>query len=737
MDFRIANEVPGRVRVLLAGRIPSEDVDAFYKVLYECPLTAKASVYPRIGSLAISYAGGEGHREAVLAYLAALDTAAIDKARASYTLSLAPKAQNLLMDIAVLAGSYVARRWFVPWPVRAALTLWQFRRFLSSGLRSLAESRLDVSVLDASAVAASLLQGDVTTAGQTMFLLDLGGTFETYTKRRSENEFINSLLEIPEYVQKLVSAPTSTSTPALTPATSKEAVPANEAAPAGSSTLALSSASPSTEELTVLATDLAVGDRVVVRTGMPICIDGTIERGTAMVNQAALTGESVAIERLAGDDVFAGTTVEDGEIVIRVRHSAQETKLRSIVSLVKHFDDSKSESQSRMGAMANKLVPWNFLLAGVVGLVTRSVTKASAALMVDYSCALKLTGSIAVLSAMNQSAQLGFTVKGSKYFDEFAKADTLVFDKTGTLTNAVPEVAGIIALEGWDEREVLRLAACLEEHFPHPVARAVIRAAAQRHITHRERHAEVGYIVAHGIVSSIEGKRVVIGSEHFIVEDEKIEVPRWARQKIAQITDGHSLLFLGVNGELVGVLAIEDPIKSHAAAHIQQLRELGFKRVVMLTGDTKRSASKIAEQAGVDEYQADLLPEDKQAYLRELKAQGCRVVMVGDGINDSPALSLADVGVAMGQGTAVAKEVADITLMGGDLGALVTMRRLSVALMQRLDTAYRGVMGFNSLLLALGITGIITPTASSLLHNGSTIGFSLASSRAYLLDEDQ
>ena len=384
-----------------------------------------------------------------------------------------------------------------------------------------------------------------------------------------------------------------------------------------------------------------------------------------------------------------------------------------------------------MERLADRIVPWNFLLAGVVALATRSLAKTSAALMVDYSCALKLTGSIAVLSAMRQSAQAGFTVKGSKHFEAMARADTIVFDKTGTLTEATPKVACVLALDGWNRREVLRLAACLEEHFPHPVARAVVRAAAEKNLKHRERHADVEYIVAHGIASSLDGKRVVIGSEHFVVEDEGGPISAQQAERVARESEGLSPLYLAVDGELVGVIGIEDPLKEGVARAVAELRALGFERVVMLTGDNERTAARIAAEAGVTEFEANLLPEDKHAFVERLKAEGRTVAMVGDGVNDAPALSLADVGIAMGQGTAVAREVADITLTGGDLSALVSLRRLSSELTERLDSSFKEVVAINSALLAAGIGGLVTPQASSLLHNASTVALSLRNAGSY------
>ena len=437
------------------------------------------------------------------------------------------------------------------------------------------------------------------------------------------------------------------------------------------------------------------------------------------------------MERTVGDDVFAGTAVEDGEIIVEVKANEGQTKLRTIVNLVEQTESYKSQTQSRMERLADRIVPWNFLLAGIVALTTRSLVKTSAALMVDYSCALKLTGSIAVLSAMSQSAQAGFTVKGSQHFESMAQADVIVFDKTGTLTEAAPQVARVLSLDGWDDDEVLRFAACLEEHFPHPVARAVVRAAADKGLEHRERHAEVEYIVAHGIASSLDGKRVVIGSEHFVVEDEQVEISEAQKELIAQETEGLSPLYLAVDGRLMGVIGVQDPLKAGVPEAIAELRRLGLSRVIMLTGDNERTAARIAARAGVSEFHANLLPEDKYAFVEGLKAQGAHVVMVGDGVNDAPALALADVGIAMGQGTAVAKEVADITLTGGQLGSIVALRRMSEGLMGRLNGSFKEVMTINSTLLAAGIGGIISPQMSSLLHNASTVALSMRNGKCY------
>ena len=691
MEFSITREIPGRVRVKLAGPVPEADVDALCRAVGACSDVVRSTAYPRIGALAVAYRGGEDARGRVLGHLAGIDAEAVEQARAGCGLALASRSQSLLLDLARLAGEHFLRRWFLPKPLAAVVTAWRYRHFLRAGLRSLAGARLDVPVLDAAAIGMSFAKRDPRTAGQTMLLLNVGETLEEYTRSRSEGALIEALLDLPETAQLL----------------------------------------DGDEERQVPASELAPGDLIAVRTGMPVCVDGEVVRGTAMVNQAALTGEPLSVERVAGDNVFAGTAVEDGEIVVRVTADAGETKLRSIVSLVEQSEAFKSETQSRMERLADRIVPWNFLLAGIVALATRSLAKTSAALMVDYSCALKLTGSIAVLSAMRQSAQAGFTVKGSKHFEAMARADTIVFDKTGTLTEATPKVACVLALDGWNRREVLRLAACLEEHFPHPVARAVVRAAAEKNLKHRERHADVEYIVAHGIASSLDGKRVVIGSEHFVVEDEWVPISPEQAERVAREAEGLSPLYLAVDGELVGVIGIEDPPKEGVAQAVSELRALGFERVVMLTGDNERTAARIAAEAGVTEFEANLLPEDKHAFVERLKAEGRTVAMVGDGVNDAPALSLADVGIAMGQGTAVAREVADITLTGGDLSALVALRRLSSELTERLNSSFKEVVAINSALLAAGIGGLVTPQASSLLHNASTVALSLRNAGPY------
>lgn len=690
MRFSIVSEIPGRTRLQLAGPVPESDLDALLKLGGDIDGVRKVRVYGRIGQMAFEY--DEPRRDAVLAAVGALDAQAIADAKTGYVMQLEPRKHKLVMDLATLIGAHYVRRWFLPTPLRAVFVVAGYMAFLHAALHELAQPRLTVPVLDASAIGISFVKRDVDTAGQTMFLLNVGELLEDYTRAMSENELINSLLDVPDKAQKVVGD----------------------------------------TEVSVAATDLVPGDLVAVRTGMSICIDGVVEQGSAMVNQATLTGEPLAVERSAGDDVFAGTVVEDGSILVRVRANTAQTKLRSIVSLVQTADSLKSEGQSHMEDLANKIVPWNFLLAGLVALTTRSLIKTSAALMVDYSCALKLTGSVAVMTAMSDAAKMGVMVKGAKYFESFAKADTIVFDKTGTLTEAQPRLACVLTTDGWSEDEVLRLSACLEEHFPHPVARAVVNAARERGLEHRERHAAVEYIVAHGIASSIEGRRAIIGSAHFVFEDEGAQLESDIKERIESQMQGLSPLYLAVDGTVVGVLGIEDPLKPGVREAIADLHALGVKHVVMLTGDSERTAERIAREAGVDEFKAELLPEDKYAYVERIKREGRHVAMVGDGVNDSPALGLADVGLAMGGGSDIAKEVADIILTDTDLAAIVRLRRMSQGLIDRLTSSYSKVMLTNSALLALGITGMITPQTSSLLHNGSTIAYSLGNAKAYL-----
>ena len=608
------------------------------------------------------------------------------------SLMLAPRPRHLFTQIANMIVFRAMRRWFLPVPLRTAWTIISAIPFWKAALDSLRHGRLDVPVLDGAAIAMGFIQGKPATAGSTIFLLKVGEILEDYTQRRSESSLVRSLFDIP-----------STAT-----------VVEGDV------------------EREVAIGELKHGDTVVVRLGCQIPADGEIISGEAGVSQSSLTGEPLAIVRKTGDTVYAGTTVEEGEIFIRISGNPEESKLRSIVSMVEQSEALKSSDQKYIEAMADKLVPWNFLLAGIVALTTRNLTKTAAALMVDYSCALRLSGSIAVMAAQSESAKRGFTVKGSRYFKHMAEADVIVFDKTGTLTQATPSVLEVTSYNEMPAEEVLRLAACLEEHFPHPVARAVVNEAMKRGLEHRERHAEVEYVVAHGIASSINGKRCVIGSEHFVVEDEHVPIAPTELEAIHEKACGTSPLFLAVDNVLWGVLYIEDPLKENVAEVVEELKQAGFKRVIMLTGDNERSARRIATKTGISEFKADLLPEHKHEIVEQLQAEGHRVVMVGDGVNDSPALAAAHVSIAMSSGSAVAREAADISLVSDDLHSLVELRKLSCILEKRMAQGYRFTIGFNTLLLALGIGGIITPQASSLLHNSATVGISAYNARAFL-----
>ena len=665
--------------------MPESDLDALLKLGGDIDGVRRVRVYGRIGQMALEY--DEPRRASVLDALGALDAQAIADAKSGYVMQLEPRKHKLVMDLATLVGAHYARRWFLPTPLRAVFVVAGYMAFLRAALHELAQPRLTVPVLDASAIGISFVKRDVDTAGQTMFLLNVGELLEDYTRAMSENELINSLLDVPDKAQKVVGD----------------------------------------TEVSVAATELEPGDLVAVRTGMSICIDGVVEQGSAMVNQATLTGEPLAVERSVGDDVFAGTVVEDGSILVRVRANTAQTKLRSIVSLVQAADSLKSEGQSHMEDLANKIVPWNFLLAGLVALTTRSLIKTSAALMVDYSCALKLTGSVAVMTAMSDAAKMGVMVKGAKYFESFAKADTIVFDKTGTLTEAQPRLACVLTTDGWSEDEVLRLSACLEEHFPHPVARAVVNAARERGLEHRERHAAVEYIVAHGIASRVGGTRVVIGSAHFIFEDEGCTIPAGEQAKFDALDPQYSHLYLAASGVLAGVICIADPLRPEAAQVLRQLQKLGITQTVMMTGDSDRTARAIAAQVGVDRCFAEVLPEDKAAFVRDAKAEGHTVVMIGDGINDSPALSAADIGIAIHSGAAIAREIADVTIRADSLEELVTLKAIANALQKRVGSNYRFVLSFNSALILLGALGILPPATSAMLHNLSTLGISLRS----------
>jgi heavy metal translocating P-type ATPase len=714
MRYTIEHQIPGRVRVNLLGRIPAADACALSAIIEQWSGVRSCTIYPRTGSLVIiheSNATGGGDTAgggpsatsnknspasavSILKQLDRLNASQIAERRPSQAQLQAQVhrfERSLWEQIVGLLLRRIAVRLLLPLPLRLIYQVICALAFVREAARSLAHGRLDVPVLDAAAITSSLIQGKADDAGSTMFLLTIGEMMEEHARDRTQLELIHSLLDIPERVWKQE--------------------------PGG--------------EVLVEASTLRPGDHIVVRTGSPIPVDGVVRDGRALVNQNSLTGEPLAIERATGDTVFAGTVVEEGELVIEVTSTVETTRLRQVVSLVEQSELLRAEGQIKLENLANAFVPWNFLYAGLLLAGTRSLARASTALMVDYSCALKLAGSISSLAALREAARMGITVKGARSLEELAQADTLVFDKTGTLTQTTPRVTEVLAFKNWEQREVLRLAACLEEHFPHSVARAVVNEAAAQKLNHREKHATVKYLVAHGIVSTLEGKRVVIGSGHFVFEDEGVPYPAHIRRVVEAHAICGSPLFLAVDGELVGAICIHDPLKPDVAAIIARLRAQGFRRVIMLTGDNAATAARIAEEAGIDEYQADLLPEQKHAFLEELRASGTKVVMVGDGVNDSPALSCADVGIAMGNGAAIAREVANITLGSGELDALVRLRCLSTGLAQRMHRSFRWTMLLNTALLALGGAGVLQAGTSSLIHNSSTVLLCANSTRPY------
>ena len=649
----------------------------------------KATVYERTGDVVLTY---RGSRKDAVALLAAyrFDNAELEVLVTSHDSRKINQEYQEKM-VSLVAGRAFCKV-FLPAPIAAAYTVWRSIAFVWKGVRCLLHRKLEVEVLDALSITASLLRGDYSTAGSVMFLLTVSSLLEEWTRKKSLDDLARSMALNVDKVWVRT--------------------------PQG--------------EVLVPLTRVHAGDEVVVRSGNMIPLDGMVLEGEAMVNQAALTGESMPVRKTTGATVYAGTVVEEGECVLVAKAEGGANRYDKIVAMIEESEKLKSGTENRALQLADRLVPW--CLAGTVATYafTRNVTRAISILMVDFSCALKLSMPLAVLSAMRECGEYHITVKGGKYLEALAQADTIVFDKTGTLTRATPQVVQVVPFSGCEEREVLQLAACLEEHFPHSMANAVVRAARERGISHEEMHSEVEYIVAHGIASSIEGRRAIIGSAHFVFEDESAQLESDIKERIESQMQGLSPLYLAVDGTVVGVLGIEDPLKPGVREAIADLHALGVKHVVMLTGDSERTAERIAREAGVDEFKAELLPEDKYAYVERIKGEGRHVAMVGDGVNDSPALGLADVGLAMGGGSDIAKEVADIILTDTDLAAIVRLRRMSQGLIDRLTSSYSKVMLTNSALLALGITGMITPQTSSLLHNGSTIAYSLGNAKAYL-----
>ena len=592
--------------------------------------------------------------------------------------------QDKMFDL--VAGRCL-RKLFLPAPLDAAYTAFRSIHFLWKGVRCVLSRRLEVEVLDALSIGVSLLRGDFGTAGSVMFLLNLGSLLEEWTRKKSLDDLARSMaLNVDKVWVR----------------------------------------SQGTEVLVPL-TKVRSGDEVVVRSGNMIPLDGTVLEGEAMVNQAALTGEAMPVRKAEGATLYAGTVVEEGECVFIAKAEGGSNRYDKIVAMIEESEKLKSSTENRALVLADKLVPWCLGATVVTYLLTRNATRAISCLMVDFSCALKLSMPLAVLSAMRECGSYHITVKGGKYLEALSKADTIVFDKTGTLTRATPQVVEVVPFSGCNEREVLQLAACLEEHFPHSMANAVVRAAKEHGISHEEMHSEVEYIVAHGIASRVGGQRVVIGSHHFVFEDEKCTIPTAEQQKFDALKPAYSHLYMAASGQLVGVICISDPLRPEAAAVLNGLRALGIRNTVMMTGDSERTAAAIAKQVGVDRFFAEVLPEDKANFVQQAKAEGHTVVMIGDGINDSPALSAADIGIAINSGAAIAREIADVTIKADSLEELMALKAIANSLQKRVHANYRFVLTFNSALIALGALGILQPASSAMLHNLSTIGISLKS----------
>jgi len=685
MKCTILHEGKGRMRVHVEKvRMTLHRADVLEAYLNHHDAIVHAAVYERTGDVVITYTG---RRSAAIAVLAGykFDVAEYDALVTSAdSRRLNREYQDKMFDL--VAGRCL-RKLFLPAPLDAAYTAFRSIRFLWKGVRCVLSRRLEVEVLDALSIGVSLLRGDFGTAGSVMFLLNLGSLLEEWTRKKSLDDLARSMaLNVDKVWVR----------------------------------------SQGTEVLVPL-TKVHSGDEVVVRSGNMIPLDGTVLEGEAMVNQAALTGEAMPVRKAEGSTLYAGTVVEEGECVFIAKAEGGSNRYDKIVAMIEESEKLKSSTENRALVLADKLVPWCLGATVVTYLLTRNATRAISCLMVDFSCALKLSMPLAVLSAMRECGSYHITVKGGKYLEALSKADTIVFDKTGTLTRATPQVVEVVPFSGCNEREVLQLAACLEEHFPHSMANAVVRAAKEHGISHEEMHSEVEYIVAHGIASRVGGERVVIGSHHFVFEDEKCTIPAAEQQKFDALKPAYSHLYMAASGQLVGVICISDPLRPEAAAVLNGLRALGIRNTVMMTGDSERTAAAIAKQVGVDRFFAEVLPEDKANFVQQAKAEGHTVVMIGDGINDSPALSAADIGIAINSGAAIAREIADVTIKADSLEELVALKAIANSLQKRVHANYRFVLTFNSALIALGALGILQPASSAMLHNLSTIGISLKS----------
>ena len=692
MKFTIKHESRGRMRVHMEQyRMTYEQADTLLYVIHNHRNVTFVKVYDRTADAVIEYVGD---REQIIELLRHFHYESANVPQTVIKTS-GRELNNSYQE--KLIGSVVwhySKKLLLPLPIRIALTIGRSVKYIGIGLKCLLQRKIEVPVLDATCITASLITKDFSTASSIMFLLGIGELLEEWTHKKSVDDLARSMsLNVSKVWLR----------------------------------------TPENQEILVESSKIEKGDKVVVHMGNVIPFDGEVLDGDAMVNQASLTGESVPVQRTVGNTVFAGTVVEEGEITIRVKEVEGNNRFDQIVTMIEESEKLKSELEGKAEQYADKLVPWTLGATGLTYLLTRNVTKAMSILMVDFCCALKLAMPISVLSAIREASLYNVTVKGGKFLEAVAEADTIVFDKTGTLTKAHPTVVDVVNFnDEYSSDDMLRVAACLEEHFPHSMAKAVVDAASKKGLSHEEMHTKVEYIVAHGIATSINGKRTVIGSYHFVFEDEKCVVPAGKEQLFESLPLYYSHLYLAVEGMLSAVICIEDPLRDEAAAVVTSLKKAGISKVVMMTGDSERTASVIAKKVGVDEYYAEVLPEDKAAFVEREKAKGRKVIMIGDGINDSPALSAANVGIAISDGAEIAREIADITVGSDDLYQIVTLKYISNALMKRIKSNYRKIVGFNSGLIALGVAGVLPPTTTALLHNGSTILISVNSMKNLL-----
>ena len=685
MKFLIKHEVQGRLRIhVIRNRMTCAEADVLCWVLEKQKNVVKVKVYERTADAVIYYTGDREELIHGLKQFHFEKADVPDNVISSSGRDLNSAYREKLITKTLL---HYGGKLLLPNPVRKTWLTLKALQYIGKGIRCLARMKIEVPVLDATAIGVSVLRGDFKTAGSVMFLLGIGELLEEWTHKKSVGDLARSMsLNIKKVWLKR-----------------------------------------DEQEILVPVSDILPGDRVIIHMGNVIPFDGEVSCGEGMVNQASLTGESLPVRRCEGQSVYAGTVLEEGELEIVVRAVSGSTRFEKIVTMIEDSEKLKSNLESKAEHLADRLVPYTLVGTAIVGLLTRNVTKALSVLMVDFSCALKLAMPIAVLSAIREAGQNGITVKGGKYLEAVAEADIVVFDKTGTLTKAKPIVKEVIVFGDYPEPEALRIAACLEEHFPHSMAKAVVDAAKRRSLYHEEMHSKVEYIVAHGISSYIEGKKTVIGSSHFVFEDEKCRIRPEYQERFDTLPGEYSHLFLAIDGELIAVICIEDPLREEAGEMVRLLKEEGISKIVMMTGDSERTAVSIAKRVGVDEYYSEVLPEDKADFIEREKAAGRKVVMIGDGINDSPALSAADAGIAISDGAELAREIADITIAAEDLREIVILKRLSNAMINRIQGNYRGVVGINAALIVLGVAGIIRPTTSALLHNTSTLAISLKS----------